>query len=152
MGQPVGVILKPSSTSAGVLRFEANRNLTGMGHERFAVRDDAVGDRPAAVLARRLFDSGKVAGVHVFGNMVTVSLAAGHTSDGLASVVEGLYTYYVPGFVPPPLELSAEMAAAPAAAADPGGVASGFDPRVPTILIERSRLGKERWFAKQAEG
>ena len=153
MGQPVGVVVKPSSSTAGVLRFEANRNLTGMGHERFATRDAAVGNRPAAVLGRRLFDTGKVSAVHVFGNVITVTLALGQSADGLSGIVEGLYTYYVPGFVPPPLVLPAEVAGPAAAPAPAGaGAASGFDPRVPDILIERSRLGKERWFAKQAEG
>jgi hypothetical protein len=36
MGQPVTVIEKPSSVS-GVVRFETNRPLTGMGHEIYRV-------------------------------------------------------------------------------------------------------------------
>ena len=47
MGQMVSVVQRPSFTP-GVIRFEANRNLTGMGHERFKSESDAVGDRPAA--------------------------------------------------------------------------------------------------------
>ena len=35
MGQQIAVVEKPSP-NAGVRRFEANRNLTGMGHEVFA--------------------------------------------------------------------------------------------------------------------
>jgi hypothetical protein len=34
MGQQVAVVEKPSPRP-GVLRFETNRSLTGMGHERF---------------------------------------------------------------------------------------------------------------------
>ena len=78
MGQPVAVVEKPS-TSPGIVRFEANRTLTGMGHERFASAGDAVGPRPAAELARRLFATGKVAGVHIYANMITVDLAGDHT-------------------------------------------------------------------------
>ena len=36
MGQPITVVEKPSSTP-GVARFETNRSLTGMGHERYRV-------------------------------------------------------------------------------------------------------------------
>ena len=32
MGQQISVVAKPSPTP-GILRFEANRNLTGQGHE-----------------------------------------------------------------------------------------------------------------------
>ena len=60
MGQPVTVIEKPSS-HAGVVRYETNRVLTGMGHERYTSADQAVGERPADVLARRLFERGGVA-------------------------------------------------------------------------------------------
>ena len=150
MGQPVGVVA--STSSNGLLRFTANRNLTGMGHERFATRDAAVGPRPAAALARRLFDTGKVDAVHIFGNIVTVTVTDGRSANGLSSIVEGLYTYYVAGFVPPPIEMPEEPAAAAGAPAggDGGGGATGLDPRVPAHLWDRSRKGKETWLAKQA--
>ena len=45
MGQPIVVVQKPSSTK-GVLRFEINRSLTGMGHEAYASAAAATGDRP----------------------------------------------------------------------------------------------------------
>jgi hypothetical protein len=35
MGQPINVVEKPSRTP-GIARFEINRSLTGMGHERYA--------------------------------------------------------------------------------------------------------------------
>lgn len=156
MGQPVAVTEKPC-TSPGVVRFETNRNLTGMGHERYLSVLDAHGVTPAAVLARRLFATGKVGGVHVYGNMVTIDLAKGFGSDGLAEVVGNLYQYWKPGMKPPsPEELMAglepEAGAAPAAAAvDAGGTAlTGAAARIPAPLLERSRLGRERWLAKQA--
>ena len=68
MGQPITVIEKPTSRP-GVVRFELNRSLTGMGHERYRSRDDATGDRPADELARRLFDRGGVDGVHIYSNV-----------------------------------------------------------------------------------
>jgi len=58
MGQPVAVEEKRSVVAATV-RFETNRSLTGMGHERFASAAEAKGTRPAAVVARRLFETGQ---------------------------------------------------------------------------------------------
>jgi hypothetical protein len=149
MGQPVGVIEK-SSVNPGIVRFETNRNLGSMGHTRYGGYHDVVGQTPAAVLARRLFDSGKVSTVHVFGNMVTVSLASGQTSSGLQSLIEGLYTYYVPGFVPPPIEMPVEAAPAGAASgSDSADGASGavVDSRIPAVLLERSRAALAKWKA-----
>ena len=93
MGQMVAVTEKPS-TSPGVVRFELNRALTGMGHERFRSAADAFGPRPAAELARRLFATGQTAAVHVYANIVTVDLAKGASSDGLADVMRHLYQYW----------------------------------------------------------
>ena len=115
MGQPVAVVEKPTARP-GVVRFEANRSLTGMGHERFTDPDQAVGPRPAAELARRLFATGRVDAVHIYQNVVTVDLKKGFTTDGLADVLENLYIYWVPGREPPPLEIPAEEAPAAAAA------------------------------------
>jgi hypothetical protein len=99
MGQPITVREKPTS-SPGVVRFEANRSLTGMGHERYPSRADAVGTRPPDELARRLFDTGKVAGVHIYSNVITVDLGKGHTSEGLLDIVEDLFIYYREGVTP----------------------------------------------------
>ena len=99
MGQPITVREKPSS-SPGVVAFEINRSLTGMGHERYYRRDDAVGIRPPDELARRLFDTGKVAGIHIYSNVITVDLAKGATSEGLLDIVENLFIYYRPGVTP----------------------------------------------------
>ena len=159
MGQPVAVVEKPSR-SRGVVRFEANRYLTGMGHERFTSEADAIGPRPAAELARRLFATDRVDLVHIYGNIVTVELKRGASADGLRDIVENLYIYYRPGFVPPPLELPEEEPAAPAAAAPsaeggapaPSAAASEAAKRIPAHLLERSRQAKERARAKAAEG
>ena len=86
MGQQIGVIEK-SSSNPGVVRFEANRNLTGMGHEVFHSVAEAIGSRPAAALARNLLSTGQVATGHVFGNMITGDLAKGCDSAGLGEVV-----------------------------------------------------------------
>ena len=95
MGQPINVVEKPSSTP-GVARFETNRSLTGMGHERYASVDDILDDRPVDELARRLFDSGGVTQVHANGSMVTVHLTEGWTGEKLLDVIRGLYIYYPP--------------------------------------------------------
>ena len=154
MGQPVAVVEKPS-TSLGIVRFEANRTLTGMGHERFASAGDAVGPRPAAELARRLFATGRVAGVHIYANVITVDLAKGCDSAGLGDIVRDLHKYWLPGMEPPAFEdqqPEEESAGgeAPAPAADGGGAElSEAAKRVPADLLERSRLARERWKAKQ---
>ena len=103
MGQLVAVTEKPSS-SPGVVRFELNRALTGMGHEHFRSAEEAFGPRPAAELARRLFATGQADAVHVYSNIVTVDLAKGASSDGMADVVRYLYQYWQPGMAPPTFE------------------------------------------------
>jgi len=95
MGQPV-TLLETRSPRPGIVRFELNRSLTGMGHERYAVDEPIVGDRPSDELARRLFAAGGVESIHIYGSMVTVTLTT-HHDDGLAAVIRELYTYYVPG-------------------------------------------------------
>ncbi len=156
MGQPVAVVEKPSRIP-GVVRFEANRNLTGMGHETFRSAGDAIGPRPAAELARRLFATGKVDAVHVYGNVISVDVAKGYAPDGLSETVRDLYQYWRPGMTPPAFEdLVAPEEAAPAAGAAPSGGDGGdaalseAAKRVPAHLLERSRLARERWKAKQA--
>ena len=155
MGQMVAVTEK-ASTSPGVVRFELNRALTGMGHEHFTSAADAFGPRPAAELARRLFATGQAAGVHVYANIVTVDLAKGGSSTGMADVVRHLYQYWQPGMAPPtfedlqPEEEPAAAGAAPAATGDGEGDAALAEAakRVPMHLLERSRAARERWKAK----
>ena len=95
MGQPV-TLITTSSPRPGILRFELNRSLTGMGHVRYEIGDEIRADDPASELAKRLFDAGGVSAVHVFGSMVTVTLASSDFGD-LETVIGGLYTYYLPG-------------------------------------------------------
>ena len=92
MGQPITVIERPT-TRADVVRFEINRSLTGMAHERYRSRAEATGPRPPDELARRLFDHGGVEAVHVYSNVITVDLAA--------DVIHELFIHYVPGVLPP---------------------------------------------------
>ncbi len=99
MGQPITVVEK-RSPKPGLVRFEINRSLTGMGHERYRSPGDATGDRPPDVLARRLFEHGGVAGVHVFSNVITVKLADGATSEGLRELIEELFIHYREGVQP----------------------------------------------------
>lgn len=155
MGQLVGVVEKQSATP-GVVRFELNRSLSGMGHERFASAADAIGPRPSAALARELFTTGRVAGIHVYGNIVTVDLANGHDSSGLIDIVREMYRYWKPGVEPPTFEdlQPEEQAAVPAGDGSGGGDGGDAElseaaKRVPAHLLERSRAARERWKAKQ---
>lgn len=151
MGQLVGVVEKNSSIP-GFVRFELNRNLTGSGHERYATAAEAVGPRPAAELARRLFHTGHVSGVHVYMNQVTIDLQKGYTSDGLSDIVRDLYQYWKPGMTPPAFEDLApadEPAAATGDAAPAAGdtALSAAASRVPAALLERSRAALAKWKA-----
>ena len=149
MGQQIGVIEK-ASANPGMVRFEANRNLTGMGHEVFHTAADAIGPRPAAALARNLLATGQVAAVHVYGNMITLDLSKGATSVGLGDVIRDLYQYWKPGMEMPVFEEAApEEGAAPAAAAADGvsGAEAAFLSLVPAVLVERSRAALAKWKA-----
>lgn len=156
MGQLVDVTEKPSATP-GVVRFELNRTLSGMGHERFASADDAYGDTPSDELARRLFATGQVDAMHVYANIVTVDISKGFDAEGLADIVRDLYTYWKPGVEPPSFEdLQPEEPTEPSGgeatsgdAGDPADAAlSEAAERVPAHLLERSRQARERWNAK----
>lgn len=132
-----------------MVRFELNRSLSGMGHERFASVHDAVGPRPSAELARQLFETGKVSNVHVFSNMVTVDLQKGFDSEGLSDVVREMYRYWKPGVVPPEFDdLPADEPAAVEGGGD-GAEMSEAAKLVPAHLLERGRAARERWNAKQ---
>jgi hypothetical protein len=154
MGQPVAVVEKPSPRP-GLVRFEVNRSLTGMGHERYTADQPVVGDKTSAELARRLLGTGRVDAVHLYQNVVTVDLKKGFNGDGLADVVENLYIYWVPGREVPNLEAPAEATPAPAAppsAGDDSAPVSAAASRVPAHLLERSRAALERARAKAATG
>jgi hypothetical protein len=160
MGQLVGVVEKRSSTR-GVVRFELNRSLSGMGHERFSSVADATGHTtPSAILARMLFATDQVESVHVYANMVTVDIKKGHDAEGLAEIVAEMYRYWKPGVQPPsfedlqpdePAESSGDGADGDGGSGGGGGDAelSEAAKRVPSHLLERSRAARERWKAKQ---
>ena len=94
MGQPV-TLIKTSSPRPGIVRFELNRSLTGMGHVRYEVGDDIVADDLTGV-GVALFEAGGAEAVHIYSSMVTVTLASTDIGD-LEAVIAGLYTYYLPG-------------------------------------------------------
>jgi hypothetical protein len=99
MGQSITVTEKPT-TNAGVVRFELNRSLTGMAHERYTSADEVSGHRPPDVLARRLLQHGNVESVAIFSNEVTVELKPWKTAEGLKELIEDLYIHYLPGVQP----------------------------------------------------
>lgn len=148
VGQPVDV-KQTKGAVTGRIRFELNRTLTGQGHEKFTNASQAIGARPAAELARRLFNSGAVLGVHVFANIVTVDLVPGSRDGDLAQIVTDLHQYWKPGMKPPTVEeLMAQVAAPPektATGAD--GVApevSAAEKLIPAHLLERSRNARKK--------
>jgi len=99
MGQSILVSEKPTGRP-GVVRFEVNRPLTGMGHERYCTVEDCSGDRPPDILARRLLERGGVKAVHVYGNQVTVEIEPFGSTEGLIEIVRGLFTHYLEGVEP----------------------------------------------------
>ena len=121
MGQPIVVTEKPSSYP-GVVRFETNRALTGMGHERYLRGTEVWGDRPPDELARRLFTKDAVAGVQINSNVVTIDLAKGYTSEGLSEVIENLYRFY------PDVSESEAAPAAPVAPTEPAAESDATTP------------------------
>ena len=109
MGQTVTVIEKPSARP-GIVRFETNRALSGMGHDRFTSLDQITGDRPVDHISRQLLERGAES-VHVNGNVITVSLAPGVSTAGLRELIEEMYIYYRPGVDVPSFEAPAAEAA-----------------------------------------
>jgi len=96
VGQPVTVVKKPSS-NPGVVRFEINRSITGMGHERYSSAPGPEMDRPCDELARRLFTHAGVENVHMNSNVITVNMAFGADDSALLETIENLFIYYRPG-------------------------------------------------------
>jgi len=96
MGQPV-TFLRTSSPRPGLVRFELNRTLTGMGHERYPADREILGDRPCDELARRMLATGRLSSIHMHGSVITAELADTGDDSGLGEVIASLYTYYVPG-------------------------------------------------------
>jgi hypothetical protein len=99
MGQPVTVIEK-QSVRPGVVRYEINRAITGTGHECYRSIDEAQGNKPAARLARMLFERGGIEAVHINSNVITVHLADGSPPTGIQPMIEQLFLYYRDGVAP----------------------------------------------------
>ncbi len=100
MGQPITVIEKPSSRP-GVVRFEINRSLTGMGHERYSAGDVIDGERPVDELARRLFARGGIDRIHVNSSVITIDCSKGFDAGAIADVIRSLFLYYGDGAAAP---------------------------------------------------
>ena len=122
MGQPITVSVRKGSRP-DVRIFDLNRSLTGMALEVYPSRDDAAGERPPDVLARRLFDLGAVR-VSVYSNVVTVEADAtgwDERQPKMVHTLEHLFEYYgddagwSPAALgkptPPPISLEAPAAA-----------------------------------------
>ncbi len=155
MGQPVAVTQTPAGAPNRV-RFEINRSITGQGHERFASVAEATGSKPAAMLARSLFDTGKVKAVHVFSNIVTVDVADATNNAGLSQILTDMYQYWKPGMEP----RSAEELTKLVATTTPGDSASASEPvaesgvsaaasRIPAALLARSQAALKKARANQ---
>jgi len=97
MGQPVTVVQK-TSAKPGVMRFEINRSITGMGHERYRADAEVSGERPPDQLARTLFGLGGIDRVHVNSNVITLDVAKGGVdAETVRSAIADMFTYYRPG-------------------------------------------------------
>ncbi|HEX4867067.1 MAG TPA: hypothetical protein VFV32_05515 [Acidimicrobiales bacterium] len=130
MGQPITVVEKQSSNPA-VVRFETNRPLSGLGHERYTSAPDEILDRPVDELARRLFAQGGISAVHINGSVVTVTLSGGSRGEGLGDVIRSLFLHYPAqpdASVQPP---SDEGDRAPEATADPGATPAAQEAEEP---------------------
>jgi hypothetical protein len=111
MGQIVTVVERPSPRP-GIVRFETNRALSGMGHDRYSAGQVIDDDRPVDELARRIFARGGVDTIHVNGGVITVELQQGQVADGIADIIRGLYTFYLePGEELDPADPRAAVAA-----------------------------------------
>jgi len=99
MGQAITVVEKGGGRP-DVVVFELNRSLTGMGHERYRSLEDAGGNRPPDHVARLLFDHGGVVAVHIYSNVVTVDLAPGASTAGMADALRNLFIHYREGVTP----------------------------------------------------
>jgi hypothetical protein len=135
MGQPITVVEKHSSNPA-VMRFETNRPLSGMAHERYTEAPPEILGRPVDELARRLLGTGDVDSVHINGSVVTVTLKGGRNGAGLGDIVRQLFRHYpdLPATMTPPTDegdrtpmavedtgtLPAAQHASPPAASEPG--------------------------------
>ncbi len=97
MGQVIKVAVREVANPE-VRQFDLDRSLTGMGLLDYRDSEDAAGDRPADLVARRLFEIEGVRSVSVYGNVVSVGCAPGVDADLVVApateVLEKLFVYY----------------------------------------------------------
>jgi hypothetical protein len=99
MGLAINVKENPTHTP-GVVRFELDRGLTGMAHERYSSLSDVIYDRPPDHLAKALFERGGIKNVHIYGNEVTITLDPGANTAGIADLIQNLFIHYREGVQP----------------------------------------------------
>ena len=95
MGQTITVTSRAGSRPE-VRFFDTNRSLTGMAIERYAGPEDVHANRPADVLAQRLFALGATA-VAVYSNVVTVEAPVSDWADlegKVEQTITHLFHYY----------------------------------------------------------
>lgn len=99
MGLAINVIEHQTSKPT-VVRFEADRGLTGMAHERYSSLADVIFDRPPDRLAKALLERGGVKHVHIYGNEITVTLESVGDTSGMAELITNLFIHYREGVQP----------------------------------------------------
>jgi hypothetical protein len=99
MGLAINVTEHKTRTPS-VVRFEADRGLTGMAHERYSSLTDVIYDRPPDRLAKALLERGGVKHVHIYGNEITVTLESGGNTSGMAELITNLFIHYREGVQP----------------------------------------------------
>jgi hypothetical protein len=99
MGLAINVI-EHKTSKPDVVRFEADRGLTGMAHERYSSLADVKFDRPPDRLAKALLERGGVRHVHIYGNEITVTLEPGANTAGMADLITNLFIHYREGVTP----------------------------------------------------
>ena len=87
-------VVERQASQRGVVRFEANRSITGMGHLHYASAGDAAEDTPPDRLARLLFERGGIDGVHINSNIITVDLTKGSDAEGIRELIESMFLHY----------------------------------------------------------
>ena len=104
MGQPVTVIQK-SSSKPGVQRYEINRSITGMDHERYESSNEILGERPPDKLAKAIFELGGVDKITMNSNVITLDSGKGGVDPNqVMAIIVDMFTYYLPGVEVPSFE------------------------------------------------
>jgi hypothetical protein len=119
MGQPITVLETKSASNPAILRFETNRPLSGMGHERYEQPPSELRQRPIDELARRLFGHGGVEKIHINGSVVTVTVGGGQTGEGLGDIIRHLFLHYGDTPVVPMEAPDSDADTSPESLADP---------------------------------